>query len=339
MTVFYSWQSDLPNETNRSMIAQCIKAANLKIEEEGDSLSLLFDEATRGAAGSPEIPVTILNKISNADIFIADITTINQDQNGKKTPNPNVLIELGYAIAELGWERIIMMYNKNYGDFPNDLPFDLDKRRVSTFAISSKDDKNGKGDLIHTLKIGISGIIQTNPNKPHVLKNRTAKTIQREKDIKNITEILKTINISTVEVFLNELPYKIIDRIFFYWESFKSIFDSSSFYIYDIEIKESLSKFKTSWEKTLNYAQHFSTGKDQDYHYYIKHDSFQNTEAEKDFFNLNDDAQEMKIIFKKLIEDLREKFFEIDIDELSELAYINYVDFNNDVKSKLGSID
>jgi len=62
MTVFYSWQSDLPNETNRSMIAQCIKAANLKIEEEGDSLSLLFDEATRGAAGSPEIPVTILNK-------------------------------------------------------------------------------------------------------------------------------------------------------------------------------------------------------------------------------------------------------------------------------------
>lgn len=61
-----------------------------------------IDRDTQGLAGAPDIGDSIYDKIDSADIFIADVTIINQDYAGRKTPNPNVLIELGYAIKALG---------------------------------------------------------------------------------------------------------------------------------------------------------------------------------------------------------------------------------------------
>ena len=39
---------------------------------------------------------------------MADVTIINHDYTGRKTPNPNVMLELGYAIKALGWQRILL---------------------------------------------------------------------------------------------------------------------------------------------------------------------------------------------------------------------------------------
>jgi hypothetical protein len=181
ITVFYSWQSDLINDTNNKTIATCLRQAMLDVEKETENIRLIFDEATRGESGSPEIPTTIFNKISKSDIFISDITTINSDYPGRKSPNPNVLIELGYAVAQLGWERIIMVYNKNHGHFPSDLPFDLDKRRVSSFKITDKNDKNGRINLSGIFKIAIQGILQTKPLKPHELKSKDVKTSKEKR--------------------------------------------------------------------------------------------------------------------------------------------------------------
>lgn len=44
----------------------------------------------------PKIEDVIKDKIENSDIFVADITPIAAE-GAKQLPNPNVLIELGYA--------------------------------------------------------------------------------------------------------------------------------------------------------------------------------------------------------------------------------------------------
>ena len=125
-TVFYSWQSDLPKETNQGVIKGAIGIASNKLENEFKEIDLriTLDEATRDLPGSPHIPSAIFDKIASADAFICDITTINKEvieaiknlqategrkkpQEVRTVPNPNVMIELGYAIALLGWERII----------------------------------------------------------------------------------------------------------------------------------------------------------------------------------------------------------------------------------------
>jgi hypothetical protein len=123
--VFYSWQSDLSNNTNRGFLETCITEA-LKELNVSDLYDIEFslDKDTKDESGTPHIAETIFSKIEKSKLFIADVSIINSGSVGRKTPNPNVLIELGYAARTLGWERIICIYNKAYGSF-DDLPFDL----------------------------------------------------------------------------------------------------------------------------------------------------------------------------------------------------------------------
>jgi hypothetical protein len=131
--VFYSWQSDLPNATNRGFIQQALEKAATKIVSDSSvEIEPVIDRDTKGIAGSPDIATTIFSKIAAADIFVADISFINSKSTDRHTPNPNVLIELGYALRSLSFERIILIFNQSFGDI-NDLPFDLRMRRVMTY--------------------------------------------------------------------------------------------------------------------------------------------------------------------------------------------------------------
>lgn len=131
--IFYSWQSDLPNKTNRGFIERALENA-AKILRQDDSIQIkpVIDRDTSGVAGSPDISKTIFSKISQADIFVCDVSIINQDADTRPTPNPNVLIELGYALGTLGESRIIMVLNEAFGKLEL-LPFDLRTRRTISY--------------------------------------------------------------------------------------------------------------------------------------------------------------------------------------------------------------
>src|SRR5438876_9492524 len=96
-TLFYSWQSDLPNATNRSLILDALERAAKRIRTD-DSVTVepVLDRDTQNVPGAPDIAHTIFQKIEKAAAFVADVSIINAGI-GRPTPNPNVLIELGYA--------------------------------------------------------------------------------------------------------------------------------------------------------------------------------------------------------------------------------------------------
>ena len=71
----------------------------------------MLDRDTPGVPGAPAITDTIFSKIAVADVFIADVTITNPDTLLRKTANPNVLVELGFAISTLGWDRILLVQN------------------------------------------------------------------------------------------------------------------------------------------------------------------------------------------------------------------------------------
>jgi len=89
---------------------------------------LFLDKDTAGVPGSPAITSTILEKIDTCGLFLCDVTLVAETRKGKKSPNPNVLIELGYAVARLGWQRVICVMNVAAGG-PEELPFDLQLHR------------------------------------------------------------------------------------------------------------------------------------------------------------------------------------------------------------------
>lgn len=137
MRVFWSWQSDLEGKCNQHLIKGAIEDA-LKIIvvelelEESDRPDI--DHDTKGAAGAVDIAKTILEKIETAAAFIADVTPIAKTAKGKHLPNPNVMIELGFALKAPGEQQVITVLNKAFGAKPDDLPFDLRNRRCMTYS-------------------------------------------------------------------------------------------------------------------------------------------------------------------------------------------------------------
>ncbi len=129
-TIFYSWQSDLPNRSNRGFLEKCLKESVKKLSKISlFSIELTVDRDTKNLDGTPDIVNSILGKIESSSLFVADISIINSDSIGRKTPNPNVLFELGYAVKTLGWDRVICIFNLDYGSI-DDLPFDLRQKRI-----------------------------------------------------------------------------------------------------------------------------------------------------------------------------------------------------------------
>ena len=145
--IFYSWQSDLPSSKSRSIIQDAIKSAVNVLGSEMEDIEA--DRDTQNRTGSPDIAQTIFAKIDESDLFIADVTCVGEIQAGdkiKKSPNSNVLVELGYAAGVLGWDRIICVINTDFGAIEN-LPFDIRNRRVTPFSLSGKSKKDVCNDL------------------------------------------------------------------------------------------------------------------------------------------------------------------------------------------------
>ena len=116
-----------------------------------------MDQDTDGVAGWPEITPAILEKIEQCEVFVADITPINGPQSDfRLTPNPNVLFELGYALATgSGRIRIICVANGAYlprGDL-KELPFDVRGSRPLQFLLedqASRGVARGQEDPLRT---------------------------------------------------------------------------------------------------------------------------------------------------------------------------------------------
>lgn len=183
-TVFYSWQSDLPRDVT-NLHRKAIQDAINKYNEETTEL-MQYDDATRDEVGTINILEKIFEKISSCDIFIADVSTINHLSSGeRKVPNPNVCIELGFAASVVGWNRIILIFNDEFGDFKSDLPFDMPKSRLFHFKIKDKADKNGLGQLRTIIMDGITSIVKRNP--PYGDKYAISEyKLKRNRDVTNI---------------------------------------------------------------------------------------------------------------------------------------------------------
>lgn len=161
-TVFYSWQSDL--SPTRYFIQKALNEAITQLNNEGSLPSRLkLDLALRNTAGAPRVDDDILERIRNSAAVVADVTLVTAaNDEGRRSPNPNVLFELGYAVALHEWNKVILPYNEAFGG-KEDLPFDLDKHRLLKFRLPEdvNEQQNNKvdKDIIKDFKNAISLIM------------------------------------------------------------------------------------------------------------------------------------------------------------------------------------
>lgn len=128
-TVFFAWQADSPSADNKRFIWDALCAAIGPAQNGQAAEEAQRPEAdTRGLSGAPNIVEAIFAKIRSCSVFVADVTLTAATPGGKRVPNPNVLIELGYAARSIGWERVILVLNGEASD-AEDLPFDIRQHR------------------------------------------------------------------------------------------------------------------------------------------------------------------------------------------------------------------
>ncbi|MEQ9925899.1 hypothetical protein ABRP60_13155 [Pectobacterium brasiliense] len=331
--IFYSWQSDLPASTNLRAIRNAIRTASCSIEEECE-VRIVLDEATRGDSGSPNIPMTILQKITPCDLFVCDLSTINTNaaEEIRKTPNPNVLFELGYAVALLGWGRIIMLFNTSFGNFPNDLPFDIDRHRASPYSLSKSDDKNkaNLSSLNALLKDAVRTVIEKDPLRPSETSNKTPEEVRRVRDIENLTWVLSTIHLPTIDQMIITLPHQLDHKVFHFWESFRGRVDNSLFFLYDTVAYDYIKEVFKGWEGCLAHGEQYSETANPNYYTFSNPGDFPLHGLQMQAWdNINKSRLVLKIALDHLLSHIRSTYIEINFDELSHEAWREYTDYSN----------
>lgn len=157
-TIFYSWQSDSPPKVNRFFIRECLLQALKRLNKDKDIQDAIrLDQDTAGIPGTPDIANAIFGKIREAGVFVADLTFCSTSDAKKRSPNPNVLIELGYAFSAISDARVVGVMNTAFGT-AEELPFDLaHKRWPVRYSLTDIDleDKERKGKERENLTDGL----------------------------------------------------------------------------------------------------------------------------------------------------------------------------------------
>lgn len=317
--IFYSWQSDLDGKTNRYAIQHAAK----KLVKNSSTITL--DQATRGTPGSPNIPETILNKINDSDIFLADISFIDDPQKvGKRCPNPNVVFELGYAVHQLGWERIILVFNTAYGKI-SDLPFDFKHHRVTTYELHPADEQKKNQRLENSLKTAIDSILAVDPLKPFQYLEKTQEEIQHERDVKMVKWALEQIHIPTIQHHIKHAPMAIQTKALYFLDDIKHvILENKLFHVYDETMKNLLEEFAKAFIESTSYM--------HEYHIQIHGEQFIFTNPgdlvlpegrEQNWQAINKATVSMKQYLDAIIHRVRTEYRSIDITETNQKAFEN----------------
>ena len=329
INIFYSWQSDLKEETNKIAIRQFIKEAIKRIKQNDDDIEIIIDEDARGNPGSKHIAEELMKKIRNSDIFIADVSIINGDGGEvRKTPNPNVLYELGFASSRLGWDRILLIFNDGCGCNVEDLPFDIYGHKVMKYLIKSDYSKDEIKNTINHFSSGLGKaiglILKNNPEKEWDKKEKTDSDIKRERDIVEINKIMEGFNIEVFKNFIDLLPEKICEDIFYFDEILSCYLKKPiPTKLFDEELQNLFYKFYYLLSLLLGQDQHYNSNFSLNFHNSISMD-------ERVGF-----MQEMNIIkqdfikcLNSILDILRDRYIEIDFyenDKRTLNAFLEYI--------------
>lgn len=169
MKVFWSWQSDRRGKTNRHVIKRALEKAISELNEKdelrepGEDRELQLDHDTKGMPGMPEIAATVMEKIDSATVFVAEVTPVARTDNGKDVMNPNVALELGYAMHRLKAANCLGVFNTHFGEV-KDVPFDIQHRRWPiTFRLSDDATKTeieaAEKSLVASFKIALAAYL------------------------------------------------------------------------------------------------------------------------------------------------------------------------------------
>ncbi len=280
------------------------------------------------------------NSDQQADIFVADITSVTPDGALRPCPNPNVTFELGYAVGELGWDRIILLFNQAFGQFPGDLPFDFAQHRAKPYRFAEADEPAAARNLLEQfLRVAVSAVLDKNPKRPVQVRGVSREKKEHDHDVKNMRWLMSKIHLPTLEGHILEMPYCISQRALWFWEDFNGVAANSLFSVYDQVLKENVEMLHFGWEKAVSHGEQYTDTPGGQHIFMNFGDMPLSAERQRIWGQINQARTEMKVALDKILERLRESYIEIDLRKTNRKAWKGYVDFKAEMQKKFGDDD
>lgn len=335
--IFYSWQTDSPKPTNLNAIRNALAQACKRLERTKPELNLQPDEATRDTSGSPNIALKILEKIERAAIFIADITTVTPPGAARPCPNPNVGYELGYAVATLGWDRIILLFNTAVGQFPGDLPFDFMQHRASPYHLAESDPPSKREELSAFVETAIRTVLDQNPKRPSELRGLTREKIEHDRDVRNMRWLMESLHLPTLQQHISDMPHLIADRAIWFWENFRGVAANSLFDVYDPILKEAVGKLYTGWKAAISHGYEYHQTPSGETHVFTNPgDMPLSAQRQAVWDEIDAGRHEMAAALRVILDRLRASYLEINIHDTNDFAWKSYVEAHREARTRLG---
>ncbi len=341
--VFYSWQSDLPKEGNEKLIRAALDEVVAALNGDSDlHIQVTRDEATSNLPGSPNIAAAILEKIRVADVFVCDLSKVAEVTNAagevRKYCNPNVAIELGYAIRVLGWDRIVLVFNKAHGKLPDDLPFDARSHRTLAYTCLTETDAKGKptsackaamsnarGQLKSDLMAAMTEVLAHQPKRPEAIVTSSPADIKRQRDVEQLRKVFHWIHLGVLGVYIQRLGdfARATNAGVMMYESLRDLVADTRFYLSDVELRKRILAFVTAWGNSQKYAGNMEPG-EQEGQFLMPGDLSQSREQEKQVKYTMAQAEPLRKALEELKAYVSENYVEIDLTTAGEDGWKEY---------------
>lgn len=339
VVVFYAWQSDSPDETNRTAIRVALKKAVETLEGRHKGLGIIIDDATRGMVGAGNVPDSIRLKIEACDIFVGDVTTINPpsgpEDESRRCPNPNVAFEAGYAAAHIGWQRMIIVANTEFGPL-DDLPFDFDRQRIAEYRLASAPNSKKRKTLATLMTEALEIIITGDPKRPAELRALDPKKVRRKRDVANIIWAMSQVQIARLEAIIEDLPDRVGPYSHSVYENFHAVVTSAGFHLYDARLAKAFRKLDAAWSKAFSYGKHYFHRAAGHYAFGNPRGVFPRPNEERDYQRIAKLAAAIRRQLNKLLDLIRSNYLEVDLDETDKAAIRRFRADIEEVKAALG---
>jgi hypothetical protein len=229
-----------------------------------------------------------------------------------------------------------MVFNKAFGEFPKDLPFDFDRHRASPYKIVAP--KSGPvsddSSLTELMTVAIKAVIDSDPPRPSEKIAIDPQKLRRQRDLKMLRLLLETVHWPSLQDHMEEAPKVIRANVFYFWEEFNSIFTSPIFHLNDSSLASKLKKVHQLWELSLSFDPYYMPAIHQpgDVFFGNVHGQRWRKEQHQAWHDIEMALKELYLIVRGLLKTIRKNYVEIDLEEINSVAWSKYIEHENSIE-------
>lgn len=324
-SIFFCWQDHLDKKLHRFLIRDALNAAIGKIQgelPEDVECILRQDSDTMNRAGSVDIANSILEKINNSAVVIGDVTPVLCDSaKGFFYPNPNVLIELGYAAKHLGWNRVVCLFNEAVCS-PKDLPFDISHRRLTPYCCKDISQKaQATKALEGILCISIRAILQE-IGRGEFDATLGNETVKRQRDLRLLRQLMSAIHRPSLDTFIEcGMRYQLDDRCNLFFFDYEAVVCSSTFRFHDKELERLAFELHKVWGAAITHAGLAFFPSNRPGAYVLKEDHLWNKDYRQTVERMIASYKQLPVVLNAFLSRVHTNYSEIDMKETDAMAW------------------